>query len=63
MGRKSLFLNSLEFSDSWIFYLTKETVKKNLKNIKFGLQVHIHMEIMLNGSDRPLGHSNEDVSS
>ena len=29
--------------------------KKILKNIKFGLRVHIHMEIMLNGSDGPLG--------
>ena len=28
--------------------------KKILKNVKFGLQVHIHIEIMLNGSDQPL---------
>ena len=48
-----MLLDSPEFSDQVIFYLSK----KILKNVKFGLQVHIHMEIMLNGSDRPLGLS------
>ena len=54
MGRKSLFLDGQEFSDQVIFYLSKKIVKKILKKVKFGQQVHIHMEIMLNGSDQPL---------
>jgi hypothetical protein len=47
-------LDGQEFSDQVIFYQAKKIVKQILKNVKFRQQVHIHIEIMLNGSDRPL---------
>ena len=52
MGRKSLFFERFKNSD---FVPILKNSKKILKNIKFGLQVYIHMGNMLNGSDRPLG--------
>ena len=50
--QKSLFLDRKK---TVILYLSKKISKKIVKNIKFGLQVHFNMEIMLSGSDRVFG--------
>ena len=49
----TVFLWSRIFRSSDSLPILKNS-KKILKNIKFSLQIHIHMKIMLNDSDRPL---------
>ena len=49
------------YLETIFLYLSKKLVNKFQKNIKFGLQAHFNMKIMLEGSNQLLNFENEDM--
>ena len=55
IGRKPLFLNLFRTIKNSDFEIFRRNIKKFQKNVKFSLQAHFNINILLSGSDQLFG--------